>query len=1084
MPLPAGLQLYITSADGTKRRKLPRAQVESVSTQIERSGGYGQGTVSTAIPYQDAGTLTVQIGDRVETWFQGKRRYRGYVTAISPTEDEPHKVSITAFGVSLLLRKQFCDRSYAFPALGVDVSAAFSALAQDFLLKATGPGGERLIQSVQSLFVGTNIQYLDARQKLAGDIIDSLIKSAGNLAVWGCDVDSSGSDRLYFRPLSPVLPPTYAIPVPGKNVETATGEMQTADLVNQLFITGGAPIFPQLLHNGGFELPVYQESGAGNLVLNGGFEVAGDDHHVSQWALNNGAQSFTTFSFPPKQAAPFTENRCLGLEGAGQNAVQVTTTPLVTGHNYVLSVRAAKEMDQQVATGHALLQVYSGGNGSGSLLASLTVALTPTGQGYDYFSGTFAAPAGAASFSLTLACDTNDSSHVPNNNGYFGGLILDDIELYDGDVVYQDGWYTHSSDANEAFVNAVNWVYRDQAFEGGYAVYLDATGADADGHDLKLQPLAGSRYKVTPSQTLRFGVWLKSPPASPNPNPPKFFLEMNFYDSSGNITRTPPRATFTPGFLAQWTYFELVAFALNGETSGDANLTWRSSGSLLVDAMSVRDDQAPAMAAGSGQTAPVSPFLTDGPLVFFVAASDAGLNGVWRPANNLASPASYATSEALYGPRCGLFSDTSVLQLSDAYAVADSTFTSSAFPLYRPSVTVVNDARLFFPGETVRLIGADGPALSPVPLPIARVEDHYDGLLKTTLSLAKESPDVSLAIKRIVQDELLRLGPGSTNSSPASGYSSSTGGASGVGSGTQAVASVNAKTGAVVLAASDVGAEPALGDPAADGYVLSSTAAGVRSWVVPPAGTNGGALAPATASAFGGVETDITESGGSVVYTKTTTDGKFATQAALTTEANARTSADQAEATARANGDALALQKSQNLADVQSPSMARTNLGLGTAASLNVASSGNAAANQVVLGNDTRLGTASPVRQAVIVLGRPGSLATGLSNTAVTCPPGVTLTLIGLRSTLGSAGTSATTFCLSKSAGTGAASSTSGFSQSGTSQSVTIASGNKASNTNSINPAFTLASDDQFDLSVTAAGTGAVSLTVETIWSY
>ena len=40
-------------------------------------------------------------------------------------------------------------------------------------------------------------------------------------------------------------------------------------------------------------------------------------------------------------------------------------------------------------------------------------------------------------------------------------------------------------------------------------------------------------------------------------------------------------------------------------------------------------------------------------------------------------------------------------------------------------------------------------------------------------------------------------------------------------------------TGNIVISPADVGAEPALGNPAATGYVLSSTLAGVRSWVAP-----------------------------------------------------------------------------------------------------------------------------------------------------------------------------------------------------------------------------------------------------------
>ena len=60
--------------------------------------------------------------------------------------------------------------------------------------------------------------------------------------------------------------------------------------------------------------------------------------------------------------------------------------------------------------------------------------------------------------------------------------------------------------------------------------------------------------------------------------------------------------------------------------------------------------------------------------------------------------------------------------------------------------------------------------------------------------------------------------------------------------GSGGVTSFNGRTGAVVPVSGDYSAfyEPALGNPAANGYVLSSTTAGVRSWIA--AGTGGGSV--------------------------------------------------------------------------------------------------------------------------------------------------------------------------------------------------------------------------------------------------
>lgn len=123
-------------------------------------------------------------------------------------------------------------------------------------------------------------------------------------------------------------------------------------------------------------------------------------------------------------------------------------------------------------------------------------------------------------------------------------------------------------------------------------------------------------------------------------------------------------------------------------------------------------------------------------------------------------------------------------------------------------------------------------------------------------------------------------------------------------------------------------------------------------------------------------------------------------------------------------------------------------------------------------------------RPAAVLFIRPGAVATGLSGTVFTCPPGVNMTLVGVRTTLGAAGTSTTTLALAKSAGTGAAGQTGGFSTSATGQTASIAANQKAFGTDSITTALVLAPGDQIDLSVTAAGTGAAGLSAEFLFTY
>ena len=71
--------------------------------------------------------------------------------------------------------------------------------------------------------------------------------------------------------------------------------------------------------------------------------------------------------------------------------------------------------------------------------------------------------------------------------------------------------------------------------------------------------------------------------------------------------------------------------------------------------------------------------------------------------------------------------------------------------------------------------------------------------------------------------------------------------------------------GDITLTAGDVGAEPALGNPSVNGYVLSSTTAGVRSWVAP-----GGGGSAYTVTSVSTTYTETATSGTKIVKANTT----------------------------------------------------------------------------------------------------------------------------------------------------------------------------------------------------------------------
>jgi hypothetical protein len=541
MSLPTDLRIKITSADGSIDRLVPQSKLFTPSWSIERYGGYGEFSLPTGLDYR---TFTrVQQGDMVEVYFQGVRKYRGYVTERKRSNDNPRKLSLSAYGAAFWLRKVPVSKTYAFPAGATDVSVAFAQFCNDFLLGNVGPGGIQLAYSVQAETIGTTILNLDARYKSAGDVLDAIIGETGNLAVWGVDVDSEGYNRIYLRPFSDTTPPNnpdFVIFAPGINVEASEGPETIADVVNAVIVQGGAAKFPQLLHNGNFELPVYQNDGAGNMVLNGGFE-SGGFHVADDWTLANGASVESGKNQSPARAVAFEGSRYLELDHVSENAVQNGTGTWAAGHNYVFSCQMAKEVDQQSLSGHARLIIKDGT--SAVVFDSGSVTMQPPGQDWEYFSIPFTFPtsgftAGSGTFQITFNLDS-----ITAFGGQQGGLIIDAVELQDVSVVYQDGWEIQAT--GDAVINSVNWVCQE-SYEGAYSLYVDgSTFADADARDVEIIPASGqvsnnyqntNKVKVQTGQSLRFAGWFKSPSfPSIHPNFPALLLIFDWLDSSSNF---------------------------------------------------------------------------------------------------------------------------------------------------------------------------------------------------------------------------------------------------------------------------------------------------------------------------------------------------------------------------------------------------------------------------------------------------------------------------------------------------------------------------------------------------------------------
>ncbi len=271
MPLGSSQRIVVTSADGTARRRLPRAQIVGAQAEVVRFGLYGQFTVNTAVPYSSDALPTILKGDRVEFYYQGVLRYRGWIEERACVEGEPDTLALVGYGLYFLMGQQRCFGRYAYAGSGVDVADAFAEIARDATLSrnqtapsALGRQGLPLYGALLADKIGTTTTFVDAYNKLFSAVANDLVQSqAGNLAFWGGDVDAYGQDRLRVGPLAATtFPPTHTVRVPAQRTQAAEGEDQAGDLKNRILMSGGAaalsPAGNRASHRCSVNLPLLQ----------------------------------------------------------------------------------------------------------------------------------------------------------------------------------------------------------------------------------------------------------------------------------------------------------------------------------------------------------------------------------------------------------------------------------------------------------------------------------------------------------------------------------------------------------------------------------------------------------------------------------------------------------------------------------------------------------------------------------------------------------------------------------------------------------------------------------------------------------
>lgn len=737
-------RVFVWDAAGEIRRYTPLNIVQSADWYIERYGGYGAFSLVLAGTGDELADIEkVQIGDRVEFWYDTDCRYRGYVTRPGLTLEDPLRRVYTGFGLFAFIGETIIKRKLPYGE-AVDASTVFADIADAYVIPHRS-GIERRVFPV-----GVTTEQGDYRGKSVKEAFDSLVDLSANAATWGCYTEEfaidpltgllaaspTRRDMLLFQPIGDTDDPDWGIHVPASNVSAAGSETDMLDVWNAVYIEGGDPANPNLLANGGFWDVVRAGNGVGNLIPDGDFEAL-----LGVWNVGGGAAGKAGGGI---EGQPYNGDHMVETDGAGEYFQQTRTGiagSIAPEKPYTYSMRAKLEQGAHPTTNQILFEWLDidGNPINDDSKIDQSVTLTGAGGYSSWKAITFStrAPAGADGFHIKV---TQTSA-----SGESEGTIWDFFQLYDSSAIRQNGWEYELHGA--AKVIAEDWANLD-AWDDDFSVRLiTADVLDDDDNDIHLQMRGKARYQVNSGQQIRFIAYLKAPlGADPGTYiSPKIQLIIRGYDRNGgggdsNVVISDVPAGSVPAD-GQWYRFEATRNYSVDEASGTAYLAIRGSGDILIDGLCVRDISE-------------TESIPDGVYRITLRASDLFADDstpgdphydIWNSVN-------------VYGYREKILSLPSITNREDAVAFATPFFLQSAVESDAPQVTLLDSPDAFLPGDTVRLSGGVGKKLTGSVLPIARVHCTWKGTLTTDLDLQREARDEASEVLEMIERRVRALG--------------------------------------------------------------------------------------------------------------------------------------------------------------------------------------------------------------------------------------------------------------------------------------------------------------------------------------
>lgn len=500
MGISTEIDVRVYNANG-KRKYFPQQWISEVEFEIGERGGCLTGTMQVVAPWEQlqlAGTEYVDI----RLWGSSQVIYRGWIRQPQNELATPERASITMFGMMCILNGYQVRRDYTFAAASID--QVFLAMAQDIVTRS-GRLSSVVLDTTGVSGLGITVDVFQSSGKNVSDAMNALCDMAPGQLNWGCDVDSSGNNRLYLRP-RPIDPnsvgraitppsgqPTYKVTV-GGNVTGLVVPPDVNQVVNRIIVTGGTiqpPNNPNLANNPSFETINQPGETTSNLLENPSFETA-----------NGVAPTLPVFWQVTGSTNP---SLAQGNGRTGQNALDMPPGSTVS---QVISIGAGVVLNQscwmnippsETAVFEMVLTAY---DSSGSVISSLSSGTLSFAAGtvgafvWQHYSQNWTTPAGTVTVKVEYDADSSSGA----------GMNLDDCSAWTSQPTSQ-GWALGI--ASGGYVSSIDWCHSVQdvpnspmPFEPGVVMLkIEAVITGGSGSFVELTSTVDARPSINSFET-------------------------------------------------------------------------------------------------------------------------------------------------------------------------------------------------------------------------------------------------------------------------------------------------------------------------------------------------------------------------------------------------------------------------------------------------------------------------------------------------------------------------------------------------------------------------------------------------------